>query len=54
MKNNFFNLKGKTSNITGGGKGWGTGRSITLALAKSGSEIVIANINLYKSYNQNI
>lgn len=52
MKNNFFNLKGKTSNVTGGGKGWGTGRSITLALAKS--EIVIANINLYKSYNQNI
>lgn len=54
MKNNFFNLKGKTSNVTGGGEGKRIGRSITLALAKSGSKIVIANINLYKSYNQNI
>ncbi|MCL5073879.1 MAG: SDR family NAD(P)-dependent oxidoreductase, partial [Actinobacteria bacterium] len=49
MKNNFFDLKGKTSIVTGGGRG--IGRSIAIALAKSGSDVAVADIDLNNSSN---
>ncbi len=42
----LFNLKGRTAIVTGAGSKRGIGRSIALALAEQGADVVICDMNL--------